>query len=156
MSIGGKPSAYVKPTLDTRFHIDYDWWESSTDPGKDLRTYLLSHIAPEYREHLSQSPADKKVDYVDPETAEVSQLDELNLAIRQASEEPDFISEDISLVDSVFRVFLSNGNTPLSCHELEAVTGRQARTILNLLSGKRVYKGLRPYHEKTEEEVEEE
>lgn len=152
MSIGGKPSAFVKPTLDTRFHIDYDWWDNSTDPGKDLRTYLLSHIAPEHRERLSQSPADKTVDYVDPVTAEVSKLDELNLAIREASEDPGFISEDISLVDSVFRVFLSNGNTPLSSRELEVETGRQARTILNLLSGKRVYKGLRPYHEPTEKD----
>ena len=37
-----KPSALVKPTLDTTFHIDYSWWDRT---GEDLRTYLLSHLA---------------------------------------------------------------------------------------------------------------
>jgi hypothetical protein len=30
-------TGWKRPSLDTKFHIDYDWWESS---GKDLRAWL--------------------------------------------------------------------------------------------------------------------
>ncbi len=88
------------------------------------------------------------VDYIDPETAEVTQLDELGLAIQQAAEEPDFIISQASLVDSIFRVFLANGNIPLTPRELADRTGRSATTILKTLGGLRVYKGIRPIMKK--------
>ena len=136
-----KPNALVKPTLDTKFHIDYEWWERMSE---DLRTYLLSHLPPEQRENLSQSEENRMVDYIHPETAEVFQLDELGMAIQIAAESPNFISPQTSLVDSVFRVFLSNGNIPLSPLDLAAVTGKDANTILKTLGGRSVYKGIRP------------
>ena len=141
MAIPGKPSALLKPTLDTKFHIDYDWWERT--PG-DLRVYLLSHLPPEQRERLSQSQEGRTVDFIDPETGEVTQLDELGLAIRKAAADPHFISGDVSLVDCVFRVFLKNNNAPLSTRELEQQTGRPASTILKMLTGSTIYKGIRP------------
>ena len=138
----GKPSALIKPTLNTRFHIDYDWWEHNPD---DLRIYLLSHLLPEQRERLSQSHEERMVDYVDPETGEVFELDELRLAIQIAADDPNFINSQASLVDSIFRVFLKNNNKPLSPKELADATGRSATTILKTLSGSRIYQGLRPY-----------
>jgi hypothetical protein len=48
------------------------------------------------------------------------------------------------VVDSIFRVFLANGNQPLSARELERIIGRPASTILKTLSGGRIYKGIRP------------
>jgi hypothetical protein len=140
-----KPSAFIKPTLDTRFHIDYDWWERS--PGEDLRIYLLSHLQPDQRTRLEQSSNgdDQKVDYIDPETGEVFQANALELALRIAAQEEGFINLETSLVDSVFRVLLRNGNNPVSSRELEAQTGRPAQTILKMLSGGQVYKGIRPY-----------
>ncbi len=136
-----KPSAIVKPTLDTRYHIDYTWFERS---GEDLRTYLLSHIAPEQRERISQSAEGRQVDYIDPETGEVSKLDELQLAIRSASLEPDFINPHTSIVDCIFRVFLANGNKPQSSIQIAEYVGRPASLVLKTLSGGRVYKGIRP------------
>lgn len=144
MVVPGKPSGLVKPTLDTKFYIDYSWWDHRGE-GQDLRTYLLSHIMPEQRARLSQSETGKTVDYIDPETAEVFQLDELQLAIRQATQSPNFINPQTSLVDSIFRVFLASGNTPLSPRELAERTGRDATTILKTLSGTRIYNGIRPY-----------
>ena len=108
---GHKPSFLIKPTLDTNFFIDYSWWERNTE---DLRIYLLSHVLPEQRERLKESEENSVIDYIDPETGEVSQVDELNLAIKLAAEDPNFINPQTSLVDSVFRVFLANGNRPLS------------------------------------------
>ncbi len=136
----GKPSFLIKPTLDTKFRVDYSWWEKSSE---DLRTYLLSHLLQEQRERLSQTDEVRTVDYIDPDTGEVLELDELGLAIQDAAENPNFINQQTSLVDSVFRVFLANGNMPLTPTELAERTGRSANTILKTLSGGQVYKGIR-------------
>jgi hypothetical protein len=136
-----KPSFLNKPTLDTKFHIDYSWWEKSSE---DLRTYLLSHLLPEQRERLSQQEEDRRVDYIDPDTGEVFELDELGLGIQMAADDPNFINQQTPLVDSVFRVFLANGNLPMSPAELAEETGRSAQTILKTLGGNVIYKGIRP------------
>lgn len=142
MTASGKPSVLIKPTLDTRFYVDYSWWERSEE---DLNTYLISHLLPEQREALSQTTERRIIDYIDPDTGEVLQLDELALAIRLAAADPNFISPQTSLVDSIFRVFLANGNIPLTPRELAEQTGRDANTILKTLSGIRIYKGIRPH-----------
>ena len=55
-----------------------------------------------------------------------------------------FYSTQTALVDAIFRVFLANGNTPLSPLELSDKIGKPAETILRTLSGSQVYKGIRP------------
>lgn len=141
MTKPGKPSALAKPTLDTLFHIDYSWWDRSPD---DLHVYLMSHLLPEQRERLSQAEEGRVIDFIDPDTAEVFQLDELKLAIRQAAESPDYITPQTPLIDSIFRVFLKNNNTPLSPREISLQIDRPAATILKTIGGIQVYKGLRP------------
>ncbi|MFN8448510.1 MAG: hypothetical protein U0521_07940 [Anaerolineae bacterium] len=136
-----KPSALIKPTLDTTFHIDYGWWDRT---GEDLRTYQLSHLAPDQRERLSQTTDERMIDYIDPATGEVSRLDELQLALHMAARDPDFINPHTSVVDSIFRVFLANGNTPMTPKELGDAIGRSPTVILKTVSGGRVYKGIRP------------
>ncbi len=136
-----KPSALVKPTLETPFHIDYAWWERGED---DLRTYLISHLPPEQRDYLSQLTEARTVDYIDPHTGEVTQLDELQMALRIAAQSPDFVNPQTSVVDGIFRVFIANNNQPLTPNELSAIIGRTPTVILKTLSGGRVYKGLRP------------
>ena len=37
----------VRPTLETKFHIDYDWWDRA---DRDLEVYLRSHLCPEHQE----------------------------------------------------------------------------------------------------------
>ncbi len=142
MSTLGKPSALVKPTLNTKFHVDYSWWDRAPE---DLRTYLLSHLKPEQRDRLSQSQEDRIVDFIDPETGEVFQYDELRLAIQQAAIDPEFINPHASMVDCIFRVFLKNNNTPLTPRELADETNRSPDTILKTLGGRRIYKGIRPF-----------
>jgi len=137
-------SRRVKPTLDTRFHVDYEWWERE---GRDLRVYLLSHLPPEQREFFMQHRDTENVDWVDPVTAEVGKVDALQRAIREASQQSDFITPHLSLVDAVFRVFLANDNTPLTPHELSERIGRPPMIILRTLTGATVYKGLRPFIE---------
>ncbi|MCY4022707.1 MAG: hypothetical protein OXF32_04590 [Anaerolineaceae bacterium] len=132
----------IKPTLRTRFYVDYDWWQRSRE---DLRIYLLSHIQPGQRERLSKNSRDAWIDFIDPDTGEVFRMDELTFAIRQAALAPDFINPQTSLVDSVFRVFLANDNEPQTPLELAELTGRSATTILKTFGSTRIYKGIRPW-----------
>lgn len=143
MSAPGKPRTFLKPTVNTKFHIDYDWWERE---NSDLRSYILTQLPPEKRDYFEQHSGDEVVDYIDPETGEVRQLDELGLAIQQAAAEEDFINAQTSLVDSVFRAFLANGNVPLNPRELADITGRDAQTILKTVGGPTTYRGIRAYH----------
>lgn len=136
----GKP-VLLKPTADTKFHIDYDWWERENE---DLRPYLLTHLPPEKREYFQNLEEMRVVDYIHPETGEVFRLDELHLALQEAAHASDFINPQTSLVDSIFRVFLANGNQPRSPRELAQDTGRDATTILRTVGGVKIYKGIRP------------
>ncbi len=138
-------SRRIKPTLDTKFHIDYDWWDRE---GRELRVYLLSHLGEEQRAFFSENRDTEEIDWVDPETAEVRKVDALQRALREASQRPDFITAHTSLVDAVFRVFLANDNTPLTPIELGERIGRPPMTILRTLTGANVYKGLRPVIER--------
>ena len=132
----------IKPSLETKFFIDYDWWETSRD---DLQIYLLTHLSEEQQQSLANRDLQDVYDYVHPETGEVFTLDALGMAIRESSRSADFISDHIGLIDSVFRAFLVNGNQPLNARELAAATGRNAATILKTIGGVHVYRGIRPH-----------
>jgi hypothetical protein len=134
-------SRRIKPTLETRFHIDYEWWERDE---RELRTYLISHLAPEHREFFVQNQETEGIDWIDPNTAEVHKIDALQRALKEAGQQDDFITPRTSLVDAVFRVFLANQNTPLTPIELGERIGRPPMTILRTLTGSNVYRGLRP------------
>lgn len=143
-SLPGRDTSHrVKPTLETKFHIDYEWWDRE---GRELRVYLLSHLTPEQRELFAgQTDASaENIDWIDPVTAEVRKIDPLQRALRNASQREDFITPRTSLVDAVFRVFLANDNTPLTPVELGERISRPPMTILRTLAGKNVYKGIRP------------
>lgn len=137
-----KRISLVKPTIQTRFHIDFNWWSQN---DRDWRVYLRSYLCPEHQVAFETVDLFDLVDWVDPETAEIQRVDGLqNILITHCAKQPTFISQQSTLVDSVFRLFLANGNTPLSPLELSEELGRDANIILRTLSGPRVYKGLRP------------
>jgi hypothetical protein len=132
----------VKPTLQTRYHIDFDWWGQS---DRDWRVHLSSLLCPEHQEAFSDFKADEMVDWVDPDTAEVQRVDGLqHVLISHCAKEEGFISERTALVDAVFRLFLANGNDPMTIADLAERLGRPPYVLLKTLSGGRVYRGLRP------------
>jgi hypothetical protein len=133
----------VKPTLDTPLHIDYDWWDrNDLDIGVELR----SHLCREHKEAFGRSfNAEKKIDWIDEQTGEVRRVNGLQHVLHiHCSKQPDYINDDLSLVDAVFRVFLARGNKPLSARELGSITGRYPERILRTLTGRTIYKGIRP------------
>lgn len=132
----------VKPTLDTLFHIDYEWWERK---GLQIGVELRNHLCPEHQATFGENYDTEKTDWVDMRTGEVTRVDGLQHVLQiHCSKQPEYINEDLSLVDAIFRVFLANGNTPLTCRDLSGIIGRPAETILHTLGGLQVYKGLRP------------
>lgn len=131
----------VKPTLDTPFHIDYDWWGRD---DRDLRVYLISHLPTDQQARFGNDEPLEEIDWVDPDTAEVRRVDALQIALKEAAQAEDFITLNTSLVDAVFRVFLANNNTPQTPNELSEVIGKRPDMILRTLAGVQVYKGIRP------------
>ncbi len=88
---------------------------------------------------------EEEVDWVDPETAEVQRVDGLqHILMTHCAKQEGFITEHTVLVDATFRIFLANGNMPLTVLELGEKLGRPPQTILRTFSGGRVYKGIRP------------
>jgi len=132
----------IKPDLNTLFHIDYDWWkENDRNWHVDLRGLLCK----EHQEKMSELPEGQLIDWIDPETAEVKQMDGLqHVLTSHCAKLDDFLTEQTTLVDAVFRTFLANGNTPLSSNDFSRILGRPALTILKTIGGPRVYKGIRP------------
>jgi hypothetical protein len=137
-----KKFSLVKPTLQTDFHIDFNWWQQR---DRDWRVHLYSYLCPQHQQSFADTSEDLLVDWVDPDTAEVQRVDGLqHVLITHCAKTEEFITEHTTLVEAAFRSFLSNGNMPMTSVELSAQLGRPPETILRTLSGGRVYKGLRP------------
>ncbi|MBI5930059.1 MAG: hypothetical protein HY862_12170 [Chloroflexi bacterium] len=127
----------IKPTLDTPFHIDYQWWEKES---QDLRSYLMGLLPEDRRAMLTEQSEMSEIDVIDPQTAEVRKIDPFEQVLR----ETEIDLTGTSLVDAIFQLFLKNGNRPLTPVELGELTSRPPTTILRTLAGTRVYRGLRP------------
>lgn len=139
----GKKSSLLKPTLQTPFHIDFEWWQANDN---NWHVALESLLCPEHQATFAELPEGQMIDWVDPETAEVRPLDGLqNTLLAHCAKQPGFLDEHTALVEAVFRMLLTNGNTPLSVEELGQQLNRPGDLILKTIAGARVYKGLRPF-----------
>lgn len=134
---------WYRPTLDTKFHIDQEWWQTS---GRNFRLYLLEQLCDECRQRFVTHRETETVDWVNPDTGEVIEADALLQCLKQmCAQRPDFIDPRVPLTAAVFRVFLLNDNTPLSPRELhKIITWKMPETILSTLGGHTTYLGLRP------------
>jgi hypothetical protein len=132
----------ARPTIQTHFHIDFDWWQ---DRDRDWRVFLQNLLCPEHQQVFAELPDDHLVDFVDPVTAEVQRVDGLqHILITHCAKVEGFISPHTTLVDAIFRIFLANGNVPMSPSELAQISGRSPDLILRVLTGETIYRGLRP------------
>ena len=132
----------IKPTLQTPFHIDFDWWQKNE---RDWHVYLRSLLCPEHQELFADVRQGEMIDWVDPKTAEVKPVNGIqHTLMTHCARRPEFVTEQTALVEAVFRLFLTNENMPMTAEELGSLLNRPPGTILRTLSGPRVYKGLRP------------
>lgn len=132
----------VKPTLDTPFHIDFSWWRLN---DREWKVFLRGLLGPEQEEKLAGMTGEERVDWVDPQTGEVIQMDVLQyLLSSHYAQQGESAEGGTSMIESIFRAFLKNGNNPMSSWQLGGALGRPPHTILKTLSGMRVYRGIRP------------
>lgn len=137
-----KRFSLIRPTLSTRFHIDFDWWRQNDN---DWHIFLSGLLCPDHQQAFSEWESSQVIDWVDPNTAEVQPVDGIqHLLITHCAKQEGFITPFTTLVDAVFRLFLANGNTPMTPVEMGAALNRSPDLILKTLSGGRVYRGMRP------------
>ena len=138
-----KRFSLVKPTIETPFHIDFAWWKKNE---RDWHVYLRSLLCPEHQDAFANVDEGETIDWVDPKTAEVKPVEGVqNALMTHCVKQPDFLTNQTALVEAVFRLFVSNGNIPLSSGELGAKLNRPPEIILRTLAGARVYKGIKPF-----------
>jgi hypothetical protein len=143
MMAEGKRLSIVKPTLTTPFHIDFAWWKKNE---RDWHVYLRTLLCAEHQESFADVEEGQRIDWVDPFTAEVKPVDGIqNALMTHCARQPEFLTQQTALVEAVFRLFLTNGNMPMSSQDMGSRLNRPPETILRTLAGPRVYKGIRPY-----------
>jgi hypothetical protein len=137
-----KRTSRARPTIQTHFHVDFKWWQ---DRDRDWRVFFQSLLCREHQQAFAELPDDHLVDFVDPVTAEVQRVDGLqHVLITHCATMEGFISPHTTLVDAIFRIFLANGNVPMTPVELGLLSGRAPDLILRVLTGETIYRGLRP------------
>jgi hypothetical protein len=136
-------AVWKRPSLETRFRIDEDWWKSG---GKDLRIAVRGQLCRDCQSRFPDHRNLESVDWVEPETAEVVRADALLQTLRSdCAKKPEFISSSNSLVTNIFRLLLLNGNQPLTPPELaKQMPWTNAETILRTLVAGTIYMGIRP------------
>ena len=140
-----KKPVFSKPTTSTKFYIDFKWWQEN---DANWRIFLRGFLCEKHQKYFADKPGTIKIDVVDPETAEITKMDGLLYELtHHCAKQDDFIEENIPLVAKVFRLLLANGNQPISPDEIETIVKRPARTILTMLTGPQVYKGIRMMRE---------
>lgn len=130
-----------RPTADTKFHIDYNWWEES---NLDLKTYLSASLPVSEDAEAFDTEAEL-VDLIDMKTGEVRQVDSFQYLVQTYFRQlPEDFASRMSLVDAVFCVLLANGNIPMPARDLGERVNRPTETILRTFGGAKVYLGVRP------------
>ena len=135
----------LKPSVNTPFHIDFEWWKQSE---RDWHVFLRSLLCTEHQLTFAEMEEGGMIDWIDPMTAEVKPVDGIQHALMShCALLPEFTDVHTALVEAIFRSFLANGNVPLSAEDLSRKLNRPADTILRTIAGPRVYRGLRPYQQ---------
>jgi hypothetical protein len=136
-----KSSALKRATPDTKFYVDYGWWEKS---NLDLKTYLHTRLS--FGDNMSLEADVDEVDLVDPYTGEG--VDGFQYALQNYfSQLPEDFTTRTSLVDAVFCVLLANANQPMSAHDIAERIRRTPEVVLRTIGGPQIYQGIRPIFE---------
>jgi len=119
--------------VSQRWFIDLDWHQQN---NRSFLTLAKGCLCPKCQEQLK---------------GEISEADHLRAIKDCCSKTPDFITGKLPILESVFRLFLANGNQPLDLEELGTQlsewrggdTYRTSVEILSRLLSSDQYYGLR-------------
>ena len=132
----------MRTDIHTPFHIDLEWWAST---GRNLRRFLAEIL--EENDALSKGAA--PVDFVDPDTAEVFQIDDLwGRVLIERARRPDYITSATPLTNAVLRSLIEQLNRPMSPIQLHRRISRTSPdAILRVLRTARGTYGIVPVEE---------
>jgi hypothetical protein len=107
-----------------RWSIDLDWYQLN---NRSLSTLAQDFLCPKCRKRLKA------------EEREIPAADLLTAIKNCCSKEASFITGELPILESIFRLFLANGNQPLDLEELskqlsEQRGGSPYRTSIEVLS----------------------
>jgi len=135
----------LRPDVNTKFHIDYDWWAKQP---RQVRVLVREQLCPQCKDKFGNGIDTGDIDWVDPDTGEITVVDGLTYSLRECcSRREDYITRTTPLATSIFRVFIADDNTPLSAAELHEKIGRsEPDAILRVLLSKqiRTHYGIKP------------
>lgn len=139
----GLPMRIAKLDPDTKFRIDFGWWEREK---RNFRLYLHDLLCESCRQVYPEHAGTEEIDWIDPQTAEVKRVDALWQSIRACcSQKLLYITRSMPLTIGALRALVANDNTPLSARELHQRLGKSSpETILKILAGERIYYGIVP------------
>jgi hypothetical protein len=135
---------FFRPTENTKFHIDYSWFEEN---GQDVRVLIHKCLTPEQQERVGAPGQSELYDYVDDQTGEVQRVDQALHIIRTENvDNPEFITPRTPVFEAAFRIFLLNNNQPLTPVDLSKTMKRKPSEVLAQLSGRRIINGIKPIY----------
>jgi hypothetical protein len=133
---------FFRPTENTKFHIDYAWFEEN---GQDVRVLIYKCLNPDQQDRVGAPGQSEMYDYVDDQTGEVQQVDQaLHLIRTENAQDPNFITPRTPVFEAAFRIFLMNNNQPLTPVDMAGLMRRKPSEVLAQLSGRSIYNGIRP------------
>ena len=136
-----KATLLTQTSPDTKFFVDFEWWEKS---DLDIKTYLYSRLPIEENETSMDLERDL-IDLVDMKTGQVRQVDGFQYIVQVYFQQmPQDYLRTTSMVDAVFCALLANANEPMTAQELAESVERPVDVVLKTLGGPRIYQGIRP------------
>ena len=132
----------IHTDTDTRFHIDLDWWVRR---GRNLRRFLAEILGDAAADLAPAAP----LDYIDPGTAEVYQMDPLWVRVlTERVNQPGYITPTTPLTSAVLRALIENLNRPMTVVQLHRRINRgSTQTLLRLMQTARIEYGIVPASE---------
>lgn len=133
---------HARVDVRTPFHIDVNWWEQH---GRSLRRFLAVILD----EAETELGPDTPMDYIDPQTAEVYELDPLWVRVLVTkARKPEYITETTPLAGAVLRALVENVNRPMSATDLyRRINRSNPETLLRVLRTARTVYGIVPVPE---------
>lgn len=134
---------HARTDIHTPFHIDMQWWSRQ---GRNFDRFLAEILGDP---KIDRATGAEPLDYVDPGTAEVHQLNPLWVRVLlDQAHTPDYITPTTPLTNAVLRLLIENLNRPMSAVDMQRRIDRGTpQTLLRVLQAARHQYGIAVAHD---------
>lgn len=134
---------HARTDIHTPFHIDMQWWSKQ---GRNFDRFLAEILGDP---KIDRSADAEALDYIDPGTAEVRQLNPLWVRVLlDQAHAPDYITPATPLTNAVLRLLIQNLNQPMSAVDMQRRINRGTpQTLLRVLQAARHQYGIAAAHD---------